>query len=298
MLKKQLVIIFSLCIGCLFVSLTCILFYLSFENYNSAKSAYEIAVDNGFVGSEQEWLVSLVGSAGNKGEVGATGDKGDKGDKGDAGISIERIESVCVKDDNGNETFIFTFYFTDGTTSEVRVPIVNEVNDAENLITLLQNGNNVTFTQDISTSKNIIMKNGVLDGNGKTLDAQEFTISSKCALTTVGGEIKNLTVKNSFRGIGTGRDGIYPVENDITINNVIVDYCTYAINISRGNNKNLIVNDTVLYGWTSYSELANATFTNCTFGQGNTDYAYLRAYDNTSFVNCKFIDGFKIGAAT
>ena len=33
----------------------------------AGKSAYEIAVDNGFVGTETEWLESLKGSDGNKG---------------------------------------------------------------------------------------------------------------------------------------------------------------------------------------------------------------------------------------
>ena len=40
------------------------------------KSAYEIAVEHGYVGTEEQWLVSL------KGETGATGAKGDKGDPG------------------------------------------------------------------------------------------------------------------------------------------------------------------------------------------------------------------------
>ena len=31
------------------------------EEFKSGKSAYEIAVDNGFVGTEQEWLKSLQG---------------------------------------------------------------------------------------------------------------------------------------------------------------------------------------------------------------------------------------------
>lgn len=43
------------------------------------KSAYEVAVDNGFVGTEAAWLASLVGP------TGATGAKGDKGDTGDTG---------------------------------------------------------------------------------------------------------------------------------------------------------------------------------------------------------------------
>lgn len=55
-------------------------------------SAYEIAVENGFSGTEKEWLSSLIGSdgvvgpTGPKGDIGPIGPKGDKGDKGDPGI--------------------------------------------------------------------------------------------------------------------------------------------------------------------------------------------------------------------
>jgi hypothetical protein len=60
-------------------------------------SAYQVAVDNGFEGTEVEWLASLVGADGTQGEqgiqgiqgiqgeTGATGAKGDKGDAGDTG---------------------------------------------------------------------------------------------------------------------------------------------------------------------------------------------------------------------
>lgn len=41
------------------------------------KSAYEIAVEHGFVGSEEDWLASLKGEK---------GDKGDKGDRGGQGL--------------------------------------------------------------------------------------------------------------------------------------------------------------------------------------------------------------------
>lgn len=46
----------------------------------NGKSAYEIAVDNGFEGTEQEWLNSLKG---------AKGDKGDKGNAGKDGFGTE-----------------------------------------------------------------------------------------------------------------------------------------------------------------------------------------------------------------
>ena len=45
------------------------------------KSAYEIAVENGFEGTEEEWLASLKGQDGEDGKDGAAGEKGDKGDK-------------------------------------------------------------------------------------------------------------------------------------------------------------------------------------------------------------------------
>lgn len=45
-------------------------------------SAYQVAVQHGFEGTEDEWLISLKGE---KGETGPKGDKGDTGEKGDTG---------------------------------------------------------------------------------------------------------------------------------------------------------------------------------------------------------------------
>ena len=62
-------------------------------------SAYEVAVQEGYVGTEEEWLASLKGDTGEKGEKGdqgiqgiqgehgIQGIQGDKGDKGDTGAS-------------------------------------------------------------------------------------------------------------------------------------------------------------------------------------------------------------------
>ena len=53
----------------------------------SGKSAYEIAVDNGYPGTEQAWLASLKGDKGDTGEPGAAGEKGEPGEKGDTGAA-------------------------------------------------------------------------------------------------------------------------------------------------------------------------------------------------------------------
>lgn len=49
------------------------------------KSAYEIAVEHGFEGSEEEWLASLKGEKGDRGPQGPKGDKGDPGPAGKDG---------------------------------------------------------------------------------------------------------------------------------------------------------------------------------------------------------------------
>ena len=61
----------------------------------NGKSAYEIAVENGFEGSEAEWLESLKGTQGEqgeKGDSGAQGEKGEQGEKGDTGAQGEKGE--------------------------------------------------------------------------------------------------------------------------------------------------------------------------------------------------------------
>ena len=93
----------------------------------AGKSAYEIAVDNGFIGTETEWLKSLKGSDGDKGDNGTTphidgstknwfiGDVDTgilaQGTDGKDGKSIKSI----TKDENNN--IITTF--TDGTTQNI-----------------------------------------------------------------------------------------------------------------------------------------------------------------------------------
>src|SRR5690554_4564998 len=91
------------------------------------KSAYEIAVDNGFEGDEQAWLESL------KGEKGDTGPQGPKGDKGDPGADGKDGEQgppgTDGQDGRGitnitydSETSEFVFTMSDSTEIRVEVP--------------------------------------------------------------------------------------------------------------------------------------------------------------------------------
>ena len=51
----------------------------------AGKSAYEIALQNGFTGTEADWLASLKGQKGDTGAPGAKGEPGEKGDRGEPG---------------------------------------------------------------------------------------------------------------------------------------------------------------------------------------------------------------------
>lgn len=76
-------------------------------------SAYEIAVKNGFIGTEQEWLASLKGEKGEKGDKGEQGQAGTNGKDGADGISVTGATS-----DGTN----IIFELSDGSTINVPWP--------------------------------------------------------------------------------------------------------------------------------------------------------------------------------
>lgn len=71
---------------------------------NPGKSAYQIAVSNGFTGTEVDWLNSLQGATGPKGDPGEQGPPGDTGEQGPQGIKGEDGSSAYeVAIENGFE---------------------------------------------------------------------------------------------------------------------------------------------------------------------------------------------------
>lgn len=75
---------------------------------DNGASAYEVAVNNGFEGTEKEWLLSLKGKDGEKGakgDTGATGAKGDTGATGEKGADGAKGE----KGDKGDTGAPFTY---------------------------------------------------------------------------------------------------------------------------------------------------------------------------------------------
>lgn len=56
-------------------------------NGKDGLSAYEMALENGFIGTEEEWLESLIGPEGPPGKQGVPGPAGAKGEKGEHGAT-------------------------------------------------------------------------------------------------------------------------------------------------------------------------------------------------------------------
>jgi hypothetical protein len=65
------------------------------------KSAYEIAVAEGFAGTESQWLASLGGPKGDKGDTGDTGAMGPAGPQGPTGLETA-TDLLALTSTNGN----------------------------------------------------------------------------------------------------------------------------------------------------------------------------------------------------
>ena len=74
----------------------------------AGKSAYEVALQNGFTGTEADWLTSLkgqkgdTGAKGERGEKGEPGEKGERGEKGDPGEKGEKGDTGTPGKDGVN----------------------------------------------------------------------------------------------------------------------------------------------------------------------------------------------------
>jgi hypothetical protein len=101
-------------------------------------SSYQIAVLNGFIGTELEWLASLHGADGADGRDGSDGAKGDKGDKGDQGIpgvSGYVLPPATTDTLGGVKVGEYLNITTDGTLSVTKGAGINKVVDVPDVYT-------------------------------------------------------------------------------------------------------------------------------------------------------------------
>ncbi len=197
---------------------------------------------------------------------------------------------------NGETTFFYN------GIGGVKFPA--EVSSAEDLNAALSNGEYVILKDDVTTEAattapygnkvGFVHNGGTFDGNGNAVGITNS--GDNYAVMTSGGTIQNLNVNDGFRGIM-----IMNPTADVVFDNVTVkgDVC-YAINTGEGDGTHsLIVTNSTLCGWSSFgTAVKDATFTNCTFGQGDYyDNVYgrlVKPYVDTVFDGCEFESKFYI----
>ena len=187
------------------------------------------------------------------------------------------------------------------TGATVTINGVSIATTAEQLAEALANGKNVVLTQDVTSEAATTapygnkyafkQDGGVIDGNGHELYMECY--GDDYGIMTSGGTIKNLTITEGCRAVM-----IMSPQQDVVLDNVKIggDGVLYPINTGEGGAEgvNLIVTNSTLAGWTSYSLIESATFTNVEFKQGtyyNNIYGrVLKPYVNTTLTNCSFVE--------
>ena len=112
------------------------------EKGTDGKSAYQIAVEQGYQGSESDWLSSLKGNKGEKGDPGNRGLQGvpgEKGEKGDASVAGKdgfspianvvkdsSVITITITDKNGTTTVTLTEGAAVDLTPYAKVTYVDE----------------------------------------------------------------------------------------------------------------------------------------------------------------------------
>lgn len=119
-------------------------------------SAYQIAVINGYQGSQTEWLASLVGA------------KGDKGEKGNPGKDFKIVKTFpSIAEMNGTG-------FSDGDFTM----IASDVNDPDDGKLYVWNGTGFTYIADLSGSQGIKGDTGNTGDTGEKGDPGELGLSA------------------------------------------------------------------------------------------------------------------------
>ncbi len=121
------------------------------------KSAYQIALDNGFEGTQQEWLESLKGANGKDGAQGPKGDTGLQGKSGADGYTPVKGTDYWTDSDKTE----IVEYVTSALTTNSSPAYTNKLNDAGYLSdTRLNSSGTTTSATGVETTGFIPFKRG------------------------------------------------------------------------------------------------------------------------------------------
>lgn len=177
------------------------------------------------------------------------------------------------------------------TTEATEAPTQPQILTEEAVQEALDTTSIARLNGDIALTKQIVVMNGLLDGNGFQVTGPEHVENdpeTENAITVMGGTVQNISVSGAYRGIGDSSS--FRVASDVRLNTVYVDSQSYTLNFGYGNGvANLYVENSTLKGWTSYTKFGEAIFTDCTFGWDTQGVnGNLRPYINTTLIGCHF----------
>nr|UVN10397.1 MAG: hypothetical protein [Bacteriophage sp.] len=185
-------------------------------------SAYQVAVQHGFEGTEAEWLISLKGEKGETGPKGDKGDPGKKGEKGDPGsdasVTKQNVEAVLTGDitsHNHDSRYISKSNTSTYTPTTDYHPATKKYVDDTVAA--------VDVTEQISGKADKTYVDSKLDTKvdkeeGKGLSSTDFTSAEKSKLARLNGYVVNMAdnmvstaefgrITYSFKNEQTGVNG-------------------------------------------------------------------------------------------
>lgn len=224
------------------------------------KSAYEIAVDNGFSGTEAEWLLSLKGETGATGPKGDTGETGPKGDKGDSPTTEELNILIAAAVDKklfgGKAATVSSTEdlnkVLNNEESEVKITLNDDLNLSESLI--IPEGKKVTLklgdNEIINTGTALVASGGELILEGGTIQsASSAVVAQDGGAITVNG---TTIVSTSGNGIGATGEG-----STVVIEDANITAQEYGVNVTKG--ASITINDGNIQGLDNFAVGGNGS---------------------------------------
>ena len=167
-------------------------------------SAYEVAVANGYTGTQTQWLASLKGATGAKGDKGDTGAKGETGAKGADGKDFNGELPGTILRVNGQQAI-----FDNGTT------MIYGTNNRDTLIA----GNAITSRVAITVASDRRLKEEIAPADANAL-ADMINNVKVVSYKYIGCDKKHIGViaqdllqtgKEAALFVNIGNDGFYSV---------------------------------------------------------------------------------------
>ena len=168
------------------------------QNGTNGKSAYEIAQDNGYTGTETEWLTSLIGANGTDGTNGTNGTDG----VGIDNINVDTDGKLIVTLTNGSTVDLGVIKGADGTNGINGTNGTNGVDGKSAFEIAQDNGYTGTVTEWLETLKGADGTNGTNGTDGIGIQTVEIETTGNLKVTLTNGTILNLGNIKGADGLG------------------------------------------------------------------------------------------------